>query len=495
MSIAPRPPVVAVMGHIDHGKSSLLDAIRKTNVVATEAGGITQHVSAYEVAHTTAEGAERRITFLDTPGHEAFKTMRASGATIADIAILVLAADEGVKPQTLEARQAIVDAGIPYVVAITKVDKPGADVTRAQTSLLENEIYLEGLGGDIPYASVSAKTKEGIPELLELILLTAELHEIRGDADQPAVGAVLESSRDPKSGNGATLVIKDGTLTVGATVVAGGSWAPVRFIEAFDGARITSAGPGRPVRVLGFSTLPSAGTPFSIVASKKEAEAAVLAYATSAKAASSAREEASGRAILPLVVKADVSGTLDAVMHELAKLSHEHIEIKVVGSGVGAVSEADVKLAATSLGGAIVGMGVKVEGTAHDLAERQGTSVATFRIIYELSEHVAQLLAERAPKVEVEEQLARIKVLRSFNRAGSRLVFGGRVEEGTLTVGSLVKILRRDIEIGRGKLTNLQLQRADVQSVPPDTEFGGQIESRFDAAPGDQIVAYRMTTT
>ncbi|OYV27956.1 MAG: translation initiation factor IF-2, partial [Parcubacteria group bacterium 20-58-5] len=268
MARTTRPPVIAVMGHIDHGKSSLLDYIRKANIVAGEAGGITQHVAAYIAEHNG-----RLVTFLDTPGHEAFKALRARGAAAADIAILVVAADEGVMPQTLDALAAITDAGIPYLIAITKIDKNNADIAHTKNSLVEHGIYIEGLGGDIAYAPISSKTGEGIPELLDLVLLASDLAELTADTSASATGFVLESTQDPKRGASATLIIKDGTLATGGFVVAGDAYAPVRFIEDFRGARIPHAGPSEPVHISGFSKLPAAGSLFSVAKSKKEAEA------------------------------------------------------------------------------------------------------------------------------------------------------------------------------------------------------------------------------
>ena len=264
MARTARPPVIAVMGHIDHGKSSLLDYIRKANIVAGEAGGITQHVAAYIALHNG-----RPVTFLDTPGHEAFKALRTRGAAAADIAILVVAADEGVMPQTLDALGAIKEAGIPFIVAITKIDKNNADIEHTKNSLLEHQIFIEGMGGEIAYAPVSSKTGEGVPELLDLVLLAADLAEITADPEAPAEGFVLESTQDPKRGASATLIVKDGTLELGGFVVAGDAYAPIRFIEDFRGKRILRAGPSEPVRISGFSTLPTAGALFSIVKSKK----------------------------------------------------------------------------------------------------------------------------------------------------------------------------------------------------------------------------------
>ncbi|MDE1945094.1 MAG: GTP-binding protein, partial [Patescibacteria group bacterium] len=410
MARAARPPVIAVMGHVDHGKSSLLDYIRKANVVAGEAGGITQHVAAY-----IAEHGGRRITFLDTPGHAAFKALRERGAAAADIAILVVAADEGVMPQTLEALAAITESQIPYVVAITKIDKNNADIERAKSSMLEHGIYLEGLGGDVPYAPISSKTGEGVPELLDLVLLAADLAELTGDPDAPAEGYVLEAAQDPKRGASATLVVKDGTLATGTFVVAGGAYAPVRFIEDFRGVRVEAAGPAEPAKVSGWSALPPAGSLFAVVANKKEAEAAAALGAAAQTSARTATEE--GVATLPLIVKADVAGSLDAIRHELAAVSHEHAQLSIIAEGVGAVAEGDVKRA-TAAGALIIAFNVGVEPVARDLALRDSVAIESFSVIYKLTERVAELLAARAPHVAREEELGRAKVVATFSRSG-----------------------------------------------------------------------------
>src|SRR3989344_7931394 len=347
-----RPPVIAVMGHIDHGKSTLLDYARKSNVVAGEAGGITQHVAAY-----IAEHGGRRITFLDTPGHAAFSALRQRGAAAADISILVVAADEGVMPQTLEALTAITEAKIPYVVAITKIDKNNAGVERAKSSMLEHGIYLEGLGGEIPYAQISSKTGEGVPELLDLVLLAADFIELSGDPEVPAEGYVLEASQDPKRGAAATLIVKDGRLNTGTFVVAGDAYAPVRFIEDFRGERVESAGPSEPIRVAGFSSLPSAGTIFTIARSKKEAETRARSQAGESFVRIVSVE---GIVELPLVVKADVAGSLDAIKQELAKIMHERAALRIVSESVGAVSENDINTARAS-GGTVIAFNVGVE--------------------------------------------------------------------------------------------------------------------------------------
>lgn len=491
MARATRPPIVAVMGHIDHGKSSLLDYIRKANVTAGEAGGITQHVSAYEAEHEH-EGAVRKITFLDTPGHEAFRALRARGAAAADVAILVVAADEGVKPQTLEALNAILEANTPFVVALTKIDKNGADVEKAKMSLLEHGVYLEGLGGSIPFAAVSSKSGDGVPELLDLVLLTADLAELTADESIPGSGFILESSQDPRQGLSATLIVKDGTLLVGSFAVAGEAFAPVRFIENFAGKRITEGTPSQPVRVSGWNTLPPAGTPWTSVKTKKEAEAVVEAANIAARAAINASVVADedGRVVLPLILKADVTGSIEAIKHELAKINHERVSVRILSSGIGAVSEGDVKSAVAS-GGTIIAFTVGVDQAARELAERSGISIESFTIIYDLGKRVAELVAERAPIVASDETLGEAKILKIFSSGNTKQVMGARLNSGAFALGGQVKIMRAGEEAGRGKILNLQIARVDQQEIRVEGEFGLQIESRAEAMPGDELIAFR----
>ena len=482
MAHTPRPPVIAVMGHVDHGKSSLLDYIRESNVVAGEHGGITQHVAAY-----VAEHGDRRITFLDTPGHAAFKALRERGAAAADIAILVVAADEGVMPQTLEALTAIAESKIPYVVAITKIDKNNADIDRAKASLSEHGIYLEGMGGDIPYAPISSKTGAGISELLDLVLLASDLAELTADPDASATGYVLEASQDPKRGASATLIVKDGTLTTGSFVIAGDAYAPVRFIEDFRGERILSAGPSEPVRIAGFSTLPAAGTLFSLTKNKKEAEALSKAVGTHGTERAAAVE---GITELPLLIKADVAGSLDAIQHELAKVTHERAALRFVAESVGAVSENDVKMAKAA-GATIIAFNTGVEAMARDLAIRDAVAIESFSIIYKLSERVGELLAARPPSIEIEEELGRARVIKTFSTSAKKQVLGARLLSGSFSVGAAVKFLRAGEEAGHGIITNLQQARADVQDIRTEGDFGTEIEARVDAGPGDEIIAFR----
>jgi translation initiation factor IF-2 len=501
------------MGHIDHGKSSLLDYIRKANVTAGEAGGITQHVSAYEAVHEH-EGAPRTITFLDTPGHEAFRALRSRGAQAADVAILVIAADEGVKPQTKEAYDAIVEANIPCIVAFTKIDKNGADVQRAKNSAIEHAIYLEGLGGSIPSAAVSSKTGEGVPELLDLVLLTADLAELTADPSLPATGFILESSQDPKRGISATLIIKDGTLKVGSVVVADTVSTPVRFIENFLGKRIDAGNASQPVLISGWNALPSAGMPFIMVANKKEAEQLMKEHSAAneiaQKAASNARQashtnasgassvvgtdehgEKSEKVIVPLIIKADVSGSIEAIKHELAKITHELVTLKVVGEGIGAVSEGDVKTA--QVGNAmVIGFHVGIDASARELAERTGVSIEVFSIIYDLENRMTEIVLQRAPKVRKEEILGHAKVIKIFNASGGKQVLGARLDDGFVEVSDLVKIDRRGVDLGSGKVSNLQQARADVREIRTEGEFGAQIDTKADLAAGDSLTFFKV---
>jgi len=490
-NITTRPPVVVIMGHIDHGKSTLLDYIRKSNVVDSEAGGITQHLSAYVVEHTTKEGDTKKLTFLDTPGHEAFQKMRFRGADVADIAILIVSAEDGVKPQTLEALECIKKAEIPYIVAINKIDRTGADVQRTKNSLVENEIYLEGMGGDIPFNPISAKTGEGIDDLLDIVLLTAELAELKGDTSLPAEGSVIEGHLDTKRGTSATLIIKNGTLRSGSCVVSGKVFAPVRIMENFLGKSIKEASLSEPIGIIGWSDVPEVGAKFYTVANKKEAEKAIQDTSIPKK------EEVSKKSSLPtipLLIKVDALGTIDAIKHELEKFSSDRIAVKIIDAAVGDVSGNDVQNVSATENAIIVGFNVKVERPAKDLSERLGVEIETFDIIYKLSEWLEEALKNRTPKQEEEKVTGRAKILRHFSSQKNDHVLGGRVEEGTLAVDQKVKILRRDVEIGHGVIKNLQQQKSDVKKIE-DGEFGTQLQSKIEIAPGDFIEAFDIVVS
>ena len=494
-NITKRPPVVVVMGHIDHGKSSLLDTIRKTNIVDGEAGGITQHLSAYVVEHKTAEGEVGNITFLDTPGHAAFQKMRLRGADVADVAILIVSAEDGVKPQTLEALESIKAADIPYIVAINKIDKPGANIDKTKASLIENEIYIEGMGGDIPWAGISAKEGTGISELLDLVVLAADLAELTGDAAASATGRVIEGKLDTKRGNTATLIIENGTLKSGQCVVAGTSYAPVRIMEDFQGKTIKEAGLATPVRLVGFTDIPDVGMEFVTVANKKEAETLLAERAAAIEPTGSAHPpKRSKLPVIPLLIKADVLGTIDAIQHELDKFESDRIEVKVIDTGVGDVTVSDVQNVSATKDAIIVGFSVKVERAAADLAERLDVEIDTFDIIYELSEWLETALKNRTPKKEERVTSGSVKILKHFSMQKNIHVMGGRVEEGSIKANQPVKILRRDIEIGTGIIKNLQQAKQDVQEVI-EGEFGLQLDTRAEVAPGDYLQPYDTVVT
>lgn len=484
--IRARHPIVVVMGHIDHGKSTLLDYIRKTNVVEGEVGGITQHLSAYVVEHTTSESPIRELTFLDTPGHEAFQKMRFRGADVADIAILIVSAEDGVKPQTLEALECITKTGIPYIVAINKIDKPSADIPRTQASLIENSIYIEGMGGTIPWVPISAKSGTGVDDLLDVVILSAELAELTADVGKPAEGVIIEGKLDVKRGNSATLIIKNGILKSGQFVVSGTSFAPVRIMEDWNGKSIKEAEPSQPVGIVGWTDVPHVGAPFFTVQSKKEAERIIeLNKSTLPKAT----RHDTNLPTIPLLIKTDVLGTIDAIQHELSKFASDRISVRIIGTGVGSISQNDVQNVSATENAIIVGFNVDLERAARDLAERLDVEIKTFNIIYELSEWLQSALKERTPKKEEEKVTGRAKILKQFSTQKNIHVLGGRLEEGTLSLHQRVKITRREVELGKGTIKNLQQLKANVDHIATG-EFGMQIESKTEIAPGDYIVAF-----
>lgn len=490
-----RPPIIAVLGHVDHGKSTLLDFIRKSNTVAGEAGGITQHVAAYEVVHERTGGEKKRITFIDTPGHAAFKTIRTRGASIADIAILVVSAEDGVKAQTLEALASIRASGIPMVVAINKIDRPNADVERTKTSLLENGVYVEGMGGDVPYVPISAKAGTGIQELLDLLLLVAEIEELKGDPSVCAEGFVIEAHHDAKRGVAATLIITNGSLATGQTVLAGGAITPVRVMEDHAGVQIPDATFSTPVTLYGFDTLPRVGASFSTFATKKEAQVARAAEASQlANAPAPTFNE--NTFILPLVIKADVTGSLEAIVSELARLGNEHAAIQIIQSGIGPVSETDVKSAVAGSGTTpiIFGFDVSVDANALEVARQYVIPIETFDIIYKLTERAEEILRERAPTQTKETIRGKARVLKLFSTRKNQQTLGGTVFEGLLEAGTLVHIFRKDELLGSGKITSMQTNRQEVSRAEKGTDFGAQLETSLELASGDML-EYTTTET
>jgi translation initiation factor IF-2 len=519
-----RDPVVVVMGHIDHGKSTLLDYIRKSNVVSGEAGGITQHVGAYQAEHISSDGKKHTITFLDTPGHEAFCSIRERGAKAADIAILVVSAEDGVKPQTIEALKVIQIEKIPYLVAINKIDKPNADVNKTKQSLGENEIYVEGWGGDIPCVAISALNGTGVSELLDMVILVSELADLSYEPNKPAEGIVIESERDSRKGISATLLIKNGILKTGAFIVAGNAYAPVRYIDDFKGEKIESAEASAPVRVVGWNEVPTCGITFNIVKTKKEAERAIESYIKTESSSILVADTFPPRAInrsaplrlapgsvdssieddstdekpiivsLPLIIKTDAIGSLEGVKHEFAKIKHDKVEIKIISEGIGPINESDVKTAMSNSDIILIGFNAKPDAKASAMIERSAIpiKIMNFSIIYELTEFIRTTLLSKVPKEFIEETTGRAKILAIFSKEKDKQVVGGKVETGILYSGNEVKIMRRAAEIGRGKIRELQEKKMRVSEVAEGHEFGVMVEAKTEIAVGDRIEAVKM---
>ncbi len=487
-----RPPIIVIMGHIDHGKSTLLDYIRKTSIVETEAGGITQRLSAYEVTHKTKSGDEKRITFIDTPGHAAFSEMRSRGASVADIAILVVSAEDGVKKQTKEALASIKESGVPYIVAINKIDLPGANVEMTKQNLAENEILVEGYGGDVPFIPISAKTGEGIDELLDMMLLVAEMEGLKGDNGVNAEGIIIESHLDTKKGISATMVIKNGILKKGTFVVAENSFSPVRIFESFLGETIKEASFSTPVRITGWSSLPAVGSVFTNHKNKKEAEEQIKNNEEGIKSGTlkiASKKAGEGVEILPLIIKADVAGMIEAIEKEIEKIQHEKLIIKIISTGAGDITENDIKLAGGAKNPIIIGFGVKANTKARELAERMGVSIELFDIIYKLTEWLEEKVKKSAPKILIEEVVGRAKIKKVFSKTKNKQVVGGKVIEGELKTKITIKIIRRENEIGKGEILGLQQQKVSAENVTEGNEFGSMIESTMEIAPGDIIEA------
>lgn len=487
-----RPPVVVVMGHVDHGKSTLLDYIRKSNIVDGEAGGITQHISAYEVIQKDEQGVDRKITFLDTPGHEAFSKMRARGASCADIAILVVSAEDSVKAQTLEAYNTIIESKLPYIVAINKIDKPNANIDKTKMDLVEKGIYLEGLGGDIPFVPISAKQGTGIDELLSMILLVADLNNWTGNHNINAEGIIIESNRDPKRGISATAIIKDGTIKAGSFVVAGESITNTRIMENFLGKPMKEMTFSSPVRLVGFDTVPSVGNTFKSFETKKEAEA----YRDEIKnnpLKNTNEANPTAQKVIPIVIKTDVSGTIEALEKEIEKINTTELAFRIISKGVGAIGEGDLKQASIDKESIIVGFNVKLESGARDLNENLHVNVQTFNIIYKLTDWLKEIAEERRPRQEIESTTGKIKILKKFSATKDKQIVGGRVLEGRITLGGTVKITRQDFEIGKGKIVELQVGKIKTKEVGEGIECGLMIETKIDIAGGDVLEAFILT--
>lgn len=484
-----RNPIVVVMGHIDHGKTTLLDYIRKTNVAEKESGGITQHIGAYEAILGSKDGESGKITFIDTPGHEAFSKMRSRGARVADLAILVVAADDGVKPQTKEALEAIKSAGIPFIVALNKMDKPGANAEKTKKDLAENDALIEEWGGKIPLVPISAKTGEGVSELLEVLAIASDIEDLKADSQAKASGVVIESHLDSKRGNTATLIIQNGILRQGEYIVIGKSFSPVRIFEDFAGHTVKEALYGQPARVVGFNILPEVGLMFQTVDSKKEAEELIRQETAKTEPSFVRTESTAGETAfeIPVIIKADVAGSAEAIENEIKKLESEKLKIKILRSGAGPINEDDVKLASSSPDSIIVGFKVRLDKTVPELAERFKTAIKTFEIIYEITDWLREEIKNRLPEEIIEKELGRAKILKIFKQGAKDQIVGGRVLSGVVVSGKKFRIKRRANILGEGRIRELEQNKTRTPQVEEGKEFGVRLFSKLALAEGDEI--------
>jgi translation initiation factor IF-2 len=497
--LEPRAPVVTVMGHVDHGKTLLLDAIRRTDVVAEEFGGITQHIGAYQAHHDS-----RAITFIDTPGHEAFTAMRARGAQVTDIAVLVVAADDGVMPQTVEALNHAKAAGVPVVVAVNKVDKPEADPQRVRQQLVEQGIVPAEWGGENEFVDVSAKTRQNLDHLLETILLVADIQELKADPHAHARGVVLEAHLDKGRGAIATVLVQKGTLRAGDAVVSGAAWAKVRAMLDEYGQPLREAGPAKPAQVLGWSHVPEAGDEFRLVADEREARhigqerearARAAEFAVSRTGASLAelltQARAEAMASLNVIVKTDVQGSLEAILDALDKIPQSEVRIQVIHRGVGGITENDVALAAAS-GAVIIGFNVRPEVAARDLAEKEGVDIRLYRVIYQVLDDIRQALTGMLAPEEQEAELGRAEVRALFRVPKLGVIAGCMVTHGNITRGALARLVRDGVIVYTGRIGSLRRFKDDVREVAEGFECGIGLENFQDIHEGDVIEAYEV---
>ena len=497
-----RPPVVCVMGHVDHGKTSLLDAIRKTNVTRGEAGGITQHIGA-----SVVEVGGQKITFLDTPGHEAFTAMRMRGANSTDIAVLVVAADDGVMPQTVEAISHAKAAGVEIIVAINKIDKPSANIERVKQELSEYELIPEDWGGSTIFVPVSAHTGEGIDTLLEMILLTAEVCELKANPNRSARGLVIEAQLDKGKGPVATILVQKGTLHVGDAIAAGSAHGRVRAMMDDKGRRVKEAGPSQPVEILGLNDVPNAGEVFVGCESDKEARAFAETFISQNKV--KLLEETKSKMSLDdlfnqiqegnlkeldIVVKADVQGSVEAIKQSLLKLSNDEVVVKIIHGGVGAINESDVILASAS-NAIIIGFNVRPDATAKDIAEREGVDLRLYRVIYNAIEDVEAAMKGMLDPVFEEKVLGHAEVRQTFKASGVGTIAGAYVLDGIFERNCSVRLIRDGIVVFDGPLASLKRFKDDVKEVRTGYECGLVFENYNDIKEGDQVEAYKMVET
>jgi translation initiation factor IF-2 len=494
--LKPRPPIVTVMGHVDHGKTSLLDSIRNTRVTDREAGGITQHIGASEV---TVNG--KKVVFLDTPGHEAFTEMRSRGAKVTDIAILVVAADDGIMPQTVEAINHSKAAGVPIIIAINKIDKPSANIERVRQELSEKGLLVEEWGGDVIDVPVSAKTGENIDTLLEMVLLVAEMEELKANPDRNAVGTVIESNLDKGRGPVATVIISNGTLKVGDPIVAGSSYGKVRAMINDKGKRIKKAPPSTPVEILGLNEVPNAGDQFVVLASDKAAR--TIAEKRKEKIRDEQMKASSKISLedlfekmqhgelkeLNIIVKADVQGSVEAVRQSIEKLSNEEVSVRVIHGGVGAITESDIMLASAS-NAIVIGFNVRPSTGANSLVEREKVDMRTYRIIYEAIEDIEKAMKGMLEPEYVEEELGKAEVRMPFKVPNAGMIAGSYVTNGKILRNAKARLVRDGIVVYDGTIDSLRRFKDDVKEVATGYECGIGLTNFNDIKEGDIIEAY-----
>ncbi len=500
-TLQPRAPVVTIMGHVDHGKTSLLDAIRQTNVVSGEAGGITQHIGAYQVA--SPKGG--KITFIDTPGHAAFTAMRARGAKVTDLVVLVVAADDGVMPQTVEAINHAKAAKVPMIVAINKIDKTDAKAERVRTELLQYEVQVESLGGDVLDVEVSATKKMNLDKLLETIALQAEILDMKANPDRPAEGTVIEAKLDRGRGPVATVLVQRGTLRGGDIVVAGSQWGRVRALVSDTGTAVTEAGPSMPVEVLGFTGTPDAGDRLAVVETdararevtgyrerqKRDKAAARQTGQRGSLEQMMAQVKTAGRKEFPLVIKGDVQGSVEAIAGALEKIGNDEVGARIIHSGVGGISESDITLAESS-GAAIIGFNVRAHKEARDAAERTGTEIRYYNIIYNLVDDVKKAMSGMLTPELRETMLGNAQILEIFAVSKVGKIAGCRVTDGKVERGANVRLIRDNVVIHEGKLSQLKRFKDDAREVVAGQECGMAFEGYQDMRAGDVIECYRV---
>ncbi len=494
--LKPRPSVITVMGHVDHGKTSLLDAIRETSVAAGEAGGITQHIGAYQVSH---DG--KTITFIDTPGHAAFTAMRARGAKVTDIAAIVVAADDGVMPQTVEAIDHAKAAGVPMLIVVNKIDKPEANVDRIKQQLTEHGLVPEEWGGDTIFVEASAKKRIGLDSFLDMLLLIAEVGDLKANPDAPASGYVIESKVDPGRGVIATILVNRGTIQVGDAIVAGEASGRVRAMRDFKGEPLKSGGPSTPVEIIGFDELPVAGEFCRVVKDERAARALGQRRANRLRTEALAKQRAltlddvfariaEGKVLdLNLVVKADVQGSLEALSDALLKIQHPEVKVRIIHSGVGGVNESDVMLAAAS-SAIIIGFNVRPSPAATQLAEGEGVDVRTYRVIYKVTEDITAALVGMLKPEYQEVVLGQAEVRTTFKASKLGTIAGCMVTQGTITRNAGIRVLRNDVVVHDGKLASLKRFQEDAREVQEGFECGILLDSFNDIKEGDVLEAY-----